>query len=136
MWPDRVHLEGEEIRLVPLDVSHAADLFAAADPELFRFTAQGPTEWSVAGFEQEIAKTCAIPASVPLAIIQKSTGRAVGRTTYMEIRESMRTLEIGRTWIDRAHHGTRVNPEAKFLMLRHAFESLDPPANRVQLTTA
>lgn len=53
----------------------------------------------------------------------------------MEIRPEHRGVEIGRTWIGRAHQGTQVNPEAKFLMLRHAFERLSPGAIRVQFTT-
>jgi ribosomal-protein-alanine N-acetyltransferase len=43
-------------------------------------------------------------------------------------------VEIGRTWIARALHGTGVNAEAKYLMLRHAFEGVSPAALRVQLT--
>ncbi len=53
----------------------------------------------------------------------------------MDIKPEHRGLEIGRTWIGRAFHGTRVNPEAKYLMLRHAFERLAPTAVRVQITT-
>ena len=60
---------------------------------------------------------------------------AIGRSTFMDIQPANRGVEIGRTWIARAHHGTRINPELKFLMLRHAFEQLSPPAIRVQFTT-
>jgi N-acetyltransferase len=44
-----------------------------------------------------------------------------------------RGLEIGRTWIAKSHQGTRVNPESKYLLLRHAFEELG--AARVQFKT-
>lgn len=126
------------IRLEPLTVAHAPDLHAIADPELFRHSMQAPSEWSVRGFAQEIEKVRTLPGSVPFAIIAtagKDKGRAIGRTTYMDIKPEHRGLEIGRTWIGRPHHGTRVNPEIKYLMLRHAFESLSPTAIRVQLTT-
>ena len=123
------------IRFEPLTPDHAADLFAAATPDLFQHTMQAPTEWSVAGFADEIARVCAIPDSVALAIVLNTSARAIGRSTYMEIKPEHRGLEIGRTWMGRAWQGTRVNPEAKYLMLRHAFEALDPPAMRVQLTT-
>ena len=53
----------------------------------------------------------------------------------MDIQPESRGVEIGRTWIARAHQGTRVNPELKLLMLRHAFEELSPTSIRVQLTT-
>jgi ribosomal-protein-alanine N-acetyltransferase len=121
-----------------LTTQHAPDLYAAADQELFRHSMQAPPEWSIRGFEQEIEKVRSLPGSVPLAIIAmsgKDKGHAIGRTTFMDIKPEHRGLEIGRTWIGRDYHGTRVNPEIKYLMLRHAFESLSPTAIRVQLTT-
>ncbi|MBS0187035.1 MAG: GNAT family N-acetyltransferase [Planctomycetes bacterium] len=130
------------IRLVPLEIAHAADVFPLADPELFRHSMQAPAEWSVRGFEQEFGKVLALPGSVAFAIVLAQpfgpieAGKAVGRTTYMDIRPEHRGLEIGRTWIARQFHGTRINPEAKYLMLRHAFERLAPSAIRVQLTTS
>ncbi|MFO0833594.1 MAG: GNAT family protein [Phycisphaerales bacterium] len=127
-----------EIRLEPLLPSHAGDLFAVADPELFTHGSQAPREWSVRGFEEEIDKVRSLAGVVAFAIIAQrgeSAGRAIGRTTFMDIRAEHRALEIGRTWIGRAHHGTRVNPECKYLLLRHAFESLSPGAIRVQITT-
>ncbi|CAG1009915.1 hypothetical protein PHYC_03768 [Phycisphaerales bacterium] len=126
------------IRLEPLDVRHAHDLLAAADPRLFLHSPQDPPEWSVAGFERDIARVTNLPGVVAFAIILAggpSAGRAVGRTTYMDIRPDHRGLEIGRTWISRPFHGTRINPEIKFLMLRHAFELLAPAAIRVAFTT-
>jgi RimJ/RimL family protein N-acetyltransferase len=51
----------------------------------------------------------------------------------MDIQNANRGVEIGTTWIGRAYHGTRVNPEAKYLLLRHAFE--EQGAIRVQLKT-
>lgn len=123
------------IRLEPLAARHAVDLFEVADPELFRHTMQAPAEWSAHGFERELESVCAIADCVAFAIVAKESGRAIGRTTFMDIRPEHRGLEIGRTWIGRDHHGTRVNAEAKYLMLRHAFERLVPPAIRVQLCT-
>jgi len=136
MWINPIVIEDRTARLEPLQVAHAVDLFAAADPELFRFTPQAPDEWSIAGFEREIARTIAIPSTLAFAIVLKATGQAIGRTTYMDIKPDYRGVEIGRTWIGRAHHGTSVNPEIKLMMLRHAFEQLDPPAVRVQFTTS
>ncbi len=135
MWISPVTLTGSLIRLEPLEARHAPDLLAAADPELFRHTPQHPREWSVSGFEQQIATLNANPDIVALAIILLATNKAIGRSTYMDIHADSRGVEIGRTWISRPHHGTRINPELKFLMLRHAFEGLSPTAIRVQLTT-
>jgi len=128
-----ITLTGRVVRLEPLHPDHAPGLLAAADPELFRFTPQGPREWTVGGFLADIAKVNAIPDTLAFAIIHQPTGAVIGRTTYMEIRPEHRGLEIGRTWLARAHQGTAVNPEMKYLLMRHAFESLG--AIRVQYKT-
>ena len=125
----------------PLAAHHARELYVVADPGLFRHSMQGPPEWSARGFEMELEKTLSLPNVVAFAIVLKRkagglpAGHAVGRTTFMDIREPHRGLEIGRTWIGRMFHSTRVNPEAKYLMFRHAFETLSPTALRVQITT-
>ena len=125
--------------LEPLEPRHAGDLHACADPELFRHSMQNPLEWSVRGFQEEMERVKAIAGVVAFAIVARegrNAGRAIGRTTYMDIKPEHRGLEIGRTWISRAYHGTRVNPEIKYMMLRHAFEGISPPAMRVQITTS
>jgi RimJ/RimL family protein N-acetyltransferase len=66
-------------------------------------------------------------------MVRQETGQSVGVTCYMDIRPAHRGLEIGSTWIARPYQGTRVNPESKYLLLRHAFENLG--AVRVQLKT-
>ncbi len=134
-WIAPVTLAGRWVRLEPLHPGHAADLLDAADPELFRHTPQQPPEWSVRGFEMDIARVTTLPKVVAFAIVLLESGRAVGRTTYMDIRAEARGVEIGRTWIARAHHGGVVNPESKLLLMRHAFEGLSPPAIRVQFCT-
>jgi ribosomal-protein-alanine N-acetyltransferase len=63
----------------------------------------------------------------------RDTGEPVGCSAYLEIRPAHRGLEIGRTWIARRFQGTQVNPESKYLLLRHAFETLG--AVRVQFKT-
>jgi RimJ/RimL family protein N-acetyltransferase len=54
-------------------------------------------------------------------------------TTYMDIRRRDHGLEIGATWLGRPWQRTGINTEAKYLLLRHAFEELG--AARVQLKT-
>jgi N-acetyltransferase len=126
-------LEGRVVRLEPLRLDHAAALFAVASPDLFAISPQGPEPWTVEGMRAEIASVLAHTDCVAFAIIDPRTGAPIGRTTYMDIRPAHRGLEIGRTWIARPHQGTAVNPESKFLLLRHAFEALG--AIRVQLKT-
>ncbi|HHR5900790.1 TPA: GNAT family N-acetyltransferase [Providencia alcalifaciens] len=62
---------------------------------------------------------------VPFAIIDKRTARAVGMTSYMRIDQSVRRVEIGATWYGAEAQRTPINTEAKYLLLKHAFEELD-----------
>lgn len=133
MWVQPLTLSGRRVRLEPLEPRHAPGLLAAASPDLFLHTPQAPPEWSVAGFEADIRRVTSLPDVVAFVILHAPTNTVVGRTTYMDIREKDKGIEIGRTWIAKHHQGAAVNPEAKYLLLRHAFETLG--AVRVQLTT-
>jgi RimJ/RimL family protein N-acetyltransferase len=66
-----------------------------------------------------------------MAILDRTTGRAVGTSSYLDAQPEHRGVEIGFTWIAPAHRGTSVNPESKLLMLSHAFD--EKGAERVQL---
>lgn len=70
-------------------------------------------------------------ATMPFAMVLRESGRAVGSSCYLDMRPEHRGLEIGATFIGAAHRGTCVNPEAKLLMLAHAFDELG--CIRVQL---
>lgn len=135
MWITPVTLTGRVVRLEPLADSHAPGLHAVAEPDLFRFTPQAPAEWSTAGFAADVRRVNALPDVAAFAMVLIASGEVIGRTTYMDIRAQSRGVEIGRTWIARRHQGTAVNPDVKYTMLRHAFETLSPPAVRVQLCT-
>jgi RimJ/RimL family protein N-acetyltransferase len=132
-WIRPIVLEGQVVRLEPLEARHAPGLLAAASPDLFRFTPQRPDAWNLAGFERDVATVNAMGDTVAFAVIHRRRGVVIGRTTYMDIQPAHRGVEIGRTWISRPHQGTLVNPEMKLLMMRHAFETLR--AIRVQYTT-
>jgi RimJ/RimL family protein N-acetyltransferase len=70
---------------------------------------------------------------VPFVIIHLASGHVAGTTRYLDIRRGDRALEIGHTWLAGEFQRTAVNTEAKYLLLRHAFEGLG--AVRVQLKT-
>lgn len=122
-----VLLTGRIIRLEPLREDHAADLFEAAQtPELFTYFRYrfGPDDWNVAGFRTFVRDTYQRSAACPFAIIDQASGKAIGQSCYLAIRPADFSLEIGATWIGPAYQHTAVNPESKFLLLRHAFEAL------------
>ena len=128
-----VTLEGPTLRLEPLALEHAPSLWPHVGPETFRHTLEMPRDASYEAFEESIRYYLEVPDSLLWTISLRETGEAVGVTGYLEIRPRHRGLEIGRTWIGASHQGTRVNPESKYLLLRHAFEDLE--AVRVQLKT-
>ena len=119
-------LVGDHVRLEPLEPRHATGLAAAsADGEGWRkWTTTVPTP---DGVPDEIDRRIAEHAAgrmVPWATCLPD-GTPVGMTTYMNIDEANRRLEIGSTWLAASVQGTGVNPEAKLLQLTRAFDELD-----------
>ncbi|HRI42923.1 MAG TPA: GNAT family protein [Fimbriimonadaceae bacterium] len=128
-----VVLEGRSIRLEPLAAVHAQGLMEAATPELFEYLFDRPDPWTIEGFRAYVEAIPRLPARLPFAMVDIGVGRAIGTTSYFDIRSEHLGLEIGYTWIGARHQGTHVNPESKYLLLRHAFEILG--CVRVQLKT-
>jgi RimJ/RimL family protein N-acetyltransferase len=60
--------------------------------------------------------------ALPFATIDKQSGRIVGSTRFGNIDKVNRRVEIGWTWLGKEFQRTHVNTEAKYLMLKHAFE--------------
>ncbi len=129
-------LEGRLIRLEPLSMAHASELYGvAADEEIWRYMPVPPPE-SVADVQRWIEEALEKQKRgerVPFAVVERATGRAIGSTSYLDLSPANRHLEIGWTWLGRAYWRTGVNTEAKYLLLRNAFENLG--CIRVQLKT-
>ncbi|MDV7143069.1 GNAT family protein [Tropicimonas sp. TH_r6] len=124
VWPEPFSTDGTFVSLVPLSQTHRADLAeATADGELHRLWYT--TVPDAAGMEAEIDRRLALKTMVPFAVIDTSTGKAVGMTTYMNIDAPNRRVEIGSTWYRRSVQRTPLNTECKLLLLQHAFETLD-----------
>lgn len=124
------------MRLEPLERRHAAAIHTVGcDPELWRWMtiAALTTPADVAQWIEDALRVQATGAEVAFATVRRSDGRVVGSTRFLDIRRPHRSLEIGHTWLAREAQRTAVNTEAKYLMLRHAFETLG--AVRVQLKT-
>jgi RimJ/RimL family protein N-acetyltransferase len=116
---------GQTVDLEPLEQRHAADLFkAGARPEIWRFMPiRGfTTQAGVARWIENARAAAAEGREEPFAIVERATGTAIGSTRLLDIRPEERALEIGWTWLAPSHQRTSVNTEAKYLLLRHAFE--------------
>jgi N-acetyltransferase len=130
-----VTLEGRHVRLEPLSQTHAAELSEVGlAEELWRWIptpVRTPEEMSayIATALEEQARS----VSLPFALIEKSGNRGIGSTRYGNIDRTHHRVEIGWTWVAPAWQRTAVNTEAKYLLLRHAFETLG--CIRVELKT-
>lgn len=119
-------LEGSVVRLEPVRHEHAELFWEVAKNDLeniFRwipYSMKTPEDFQrlidKAMDEQERGE------SVVFATVERSSGRVIGSTRFMNIDRINRRVEIGSTWIAPAWQRTGVNTEAKYLMLRHAFE--------------
>lgn len=128
-------LTGPRVRLRPLEAADAPALVAAAaDGELWNlpFTVVP----SAATVDAWIAGALAGRREghvLPFATELVATGQVIGSTRFWKIDPRHRKLEIGSTWIAASWQKSFVNTEAKWLMLRHAFDELR--CVRVQFTT-
>ena len=130
-----VTLEGGHVRLEPLSLDHHADLCAAGlDEELWRWIpARVRTPEDMRAYIEIALRAQQEGSALPFATVERGSGYAIGSTRFGNIDRGNRRLEIGWTWIGRRWQRTAVNTEAKYLMLRHAFETLG--AMRVELKT-
>jgi len=134
--PQPVTLEGNHVRLEPLGRRHAEDLFEVGRDESIWAYMPRPVLKSVQDTQAMINQALEVAAGgtqIPLAIVDRRSGRAVGSTRYLDIRRPDRGIEIGWTWLGAAFQRTALNTESKLLLLTHAFE--DQGAVRVQLKT-
>ncbi len=127
-------LQGRHVRLEPFVPALKAEVRACldCDPQswaLVSASSQGPAfdeSWAGALRSQERGE------GVCFAIRRLADRRLVGRSCYLNLRLKDRGLEIGATFLRPEARGGAVNPEAKLLMLAHAF---DAGALRVELRT-
>ena len=122
-----VTLTGKHGSLVPLAPAHHDDLVQATlDGELWKlwYTAIPSPEGMTAEIDRRLG-LLAQGSMLPFAIIDHSSGRAVGMTTYMNIDAKNRRVEIGSTWYRKAVQRSALNTECKRMLLTHAFESLN-----------
>jgi len=120
-----VTLQGEHVRLVPLAREHAAALCEATrDGELWQlwYTSVPSPEGMTAEIERRL-DLHARGSMLPFTVLTPA-GRVVGMTTYMNIDNTHRRVEIGSTWYAKSVQRSALNTEAKRLLLAHAFDDL------------
>ena len=126
---------GPRIQLRPLQESDAGALVAAAsDGELWNlpFTVV-PSADTIENHIRNALERHALGRVMPFVIVLRETGQVVGATRFWKIDRKNRKLEIGGSWLSASWQKTFVNTEAKYLLLRAAFDEM--ACVRVQFTT-
>ncbi|MCP8883125.1 GNAT family N-acetyltransferase [Devosia sp. XJ19-1] len=124
--PQRIALEGAYVRLEPLEPGHAADLLAVSTmeggAERYRWLfSNAPT--SLDDMQARITAANA-GSDLSVAIIDKSTGKALGQQSWMRIRPEHGSIEIGGVYWGLPMARSRLATEALYLFARHAFDDL------------
>ncbi len=121
-----VTLQGSIVRLEPIRPEHVELFWQAAKDALDDIFQWIPYRMkTIEDFEQLVEKALGEQEraeSVVFATVESKSGRVIGSTRFMNIDRANRRVEIGSTWIAPAWQRSAVNTEAKYLMLRHAFE--------------
>jgi N-acetyltransferase len=126
-WPDPTTLTGKHAALVPLALSHEAELAAASDDgniHALWYTAV-PTP---ANMRAEIERRFSLQKAgsmLPFSVRDLASGKLVGMTTYMNIDAKFKRVEIGSTWYAKSAQRSPINTECKLMLLGHAFEALE-----------
>jgi len=123
-------LIGTTLRLEPMREAHADALsrigLGSAVTRYMPFQVKTPDE--MAAWVQESIAGRAAGTAISFVTVLKEAGSpemVVGTTRFLSIDPRNRRMEVGGTWIGLRWQRTRVNTEAKYLMLRHAFEELE-----------
>jgi RimJ/RimL family protein N-acetyltransferase len=126
--PERRVFEGRYVRLEPLDaIRHGDDLFAASSgpeaEEQFRYLSDAPPQ-SRAAFQSWLEAAAASADPLFFAVVDKGSGRAVGRLTLMRIDQPHGVIETGNILFGPELARTRGATEAIYLLACHVFDEL------------
>ncbi len=125
-WKPGISFIGKHVSLIPLKIEHEADLVEAVkDGELWKlwFTRVPSPE----GMNAEIVRRLNLAEKgtmMPFTVLDKEN-RIVGMTSYQLLDSNNKRVEIGYTWYAKRVQKTALNTEAKYLLLKYAFEKLD-----------
>jgi N-acetyltransferase len=125
-WPPAVTLERNGIRLEPLALAHEAGLReAAADGELWNIRVTSvPEPEKTRDYIEQALKHREEGHRLAFAVIDAKTNAVVGSTSYHDIIEASKRVEIGYTWYRKSVQRSHVNTTCKLMLMQHAFDTL------------
>jgi RimJ/RimL family protein N-acetyltransferase len=122
-------LEGRDVRLEPLSKEHVGALVLASgtDRTTYGYTTVPRGSLEMSTYVDLLLEESEGGVTVPFVQIDVETSLVVGMTRYLTLRTRPGepvpyAVEIGGTWLSPAAQRSAINTEAKFLLLRHAFE--------------
>jgi N-acetyltransferase len=123
-WFESQTLEGQYVRLEPLEPRHYPFILDALEPDIFTYMNLDPLRNPKALTERTVLEQISKTSSkrLPFITYNLANNQIAGSTSFYLVREDSRTIEIGGTWVKKKYQGTHVNTEAKYLMFQHAFE--------------
>ena len=121
MWAFPERFEGRHVRLEPLALAHLPAFLRHYDPEVYRFLSRAPVAPTEEALRAHLEGLLGEPGRVNWAIL---FGKEVaGRISVIAPEPEHAKLELG-TMLFKPFWGSPANKEAKYLLLRHAFEVL------------
>src|SRR3954452_8379732 len=112
-------LEGELLRLRPLQEKDWEELFAVASDPLIWEQHPAKDRYQETVFREYFRE--AMECGGAFAIVDRKTGRIIGSSRFIDYDEKRSEIEIGYTFLARDYWGGAYNREMKDLLLRHAF---------------
>ncbi|MEZ4943978.1 MAG: GNAT family protein [Cyclobacteriaceae bacterium] len=126
-WLNEIELEGDLVRLVPLRKDFRDNLvLAATDGELWKcWYTSVPSEKTIDAYTELVLDELIKDKALPFVVIEKKTNKVIGSTRFCNATPQHRRVEIGYTWYAKTYQKTGVNTECKYLLLTHAFDTLN-----------
>ena len=125
-------LAGDQVILEPLKEGHREALrAAAAEEEIWRYMPRSAVGNLFEIWFNEAMEVHDNKQQIVFIVRRTINGDVVGSTRFLNLASEHDRLEIGHTFYAKEVWGSKVNPNAKLLLLTHAFEVMG--ANRVEL---
>lgn len=126
IFSEIIELSQNDVCLSPLNYQHEQGLAEATkDGELWKLNITSTPHYSeVKNYIDHALKQKFERSRYPFVVMEKSTGKILGTTSYHDIKLNVKRFEIGYTWYAKSVQRTHVNTVCKFLLLQYAFEQL------------
>lgn len=127
LWLYETALTGKLVTLAPLKRKHSNALIAAAaDGELWNlWYTSVPNIKTIEDYLDQAFKDQSEGRALLFVVIDNATQKIIGSTRYCNADSLNKRVEIGYTWYAKSFQRTGINTECKYLLLGHAFETLD-----------